>query len=161
MSEQFRRDLWHTRLCRYGPHCSQTNCTFAHRLCDLRAPNELDRFYESAWLDGVDRWFGQVMTAEQLQIIHEYSIRALICDLHQWLYGLRFIVPESESRLFGWYLQWDYGLSMDIELLCRHRGGWLPFEFMPHLWTILEVRRVELAPTMDDASMSSLEVTIT
>ena len=39
------------------------------------------------------------------------------------------------------YLQWDYGLSMDLELLCHHRKGRVPFEFLPHLWTILSRRR--------------------
>ena len=38
-------------------------------------------------------------------------------------------------------MQWDYGLTMDLELLCHHREGRLPFVFMPRLWAILELRR--------------------
>ena len=41
---------------------------------------------------------------------------------------------------------WDYGLSMDLELLCvRRQGGSVPFKFMPDLWRILEERRVQLS----------------
>jgi len=36
---------------------------------------------------------------------------------------------------------WDYGLSMDLELLCLHRKSRLPFRFHEQTWERLEVRK--------------------
>ena len=121
----------------------------------------MDRHYDQAWSDGIDRWFGQTMTSQQLNIIHDYSMNTHKCDMPQWVYGLRFINPGSEPRLCGRYLQWDYGLSLDLQLLRHHRGGAMPFEFMPHLWTLLHVRWETLGTTMNDTPMHCLEETIT
>ena len=121
----------------------------------------MDRTYETAWREGVDRWFGQTMTSEQLNIINHYSIQTHMSELPQWVYGLRYTTPGSEYGLYGRYLQWDYGLTMDLELVCHHRGGPLPVEFMPHLWTILTARRERLGTSMNDTLMSCPEETIT
>ena len=83
----------------------------------------MERYYENAWLEWVDRWFGQGMTVEQVDIIHLYSRQTSSRHLPQWVYGLRYLSPGSEQWLQDNYLQWDYGLSMDLELLCHHRAG--------------------------------------
>ena len=57
-----------------------------------------------------------------------------------WVNGLRYAI-EAKQMDEDHYIQWDYDLSMDLELLCIHRRGRVPFEFMPHLWPILYGRK--------------------
>ena len=47
---------------------------------------------------------------------------------------------ESKERFFPW----DYGLSMDLELLCVFRRHRIPFEFMDNIWEKLEERKNKL-----------------
>ena len=65
-------NVWRVRLCHHGLFCSYQNCGFAHNLSDLRAPNESQRLYDLAWQIGVDRWYGQYLTDEQIHIIQYY-----------------------------------------------------------------------------------------
>ena len=96
------RDLWRVRLCRHGPHCENGNCGFAHRLSDLRPPNEIERRYDQAWHDGVDRWYGHCLSDEQLRIIKQYYTETSERDKPAWSRALRYL--------------WGYGLIMDLEL---------------------------------------------
>ena len=41
-------------------------------------------------------------------------------------------------------LEWDYGLSMDLELLSNNRGGGVPLELMPGLWDTMGQRREKM-----------------
>ena len=102
----------------------------------------MGRHYDAAWRDGVDRWYGQSMTEEQLDLIAKYH-QDDPGEVPPWVYGLRHILTGKEWDFAG-YLEWDYGLDMDLELLCHHRRGRLPFEFMLHLWHILGARRDRL-----------------
>ena len=83
-------DLWRTRLCRHGPDCRHPQCVFAHRLCDLRSPNEVHQHYDVAWRQGVDRWYGQAMTPDQLQIIRKYYQVTPPSELPIWGSGVFF-----------------------------------------------------------------------
>ena len=144
-SKQCLHDVWRTRLCKHGIYCGFADCSFAHRLCDSRAPNERNTHYDQAWKDGVDRWFGQPMTTAQVEMIQYYLRHTPLRDAPPppppWVAGLRYAIdakPLEQNR----YLQWDYGLTMDLELLCHHRRGHVLFQFMPHLWTVLVQPRV-------------------
>ena len=131
------RDLWRLRVCKDGICCQHPNCVFAHRLCELRAPNELYSLYNQACVEGVDR-FGQDMKPAQLQLIKEYYYRTPDREVPPWVCGLRYVYSD-EILERDRYMQWDYGLTLDLELLCHHREGPLPFVFLPRLWTILQL----------------------
>ena len=111
MEDSAASDSWRILLCPDGGACRHDNCPYAHRLCELRPPNESDRLYPEIWAAGVDRWYGQALPEEQLLIV----------------------------------MEWDYGLSMDLQLLSSLRGGELPFDYMPGLWQLLVDRDRELA----------------
>ena len=137
------RVRWRTQLCKYGPQCRLEKCWRAHRLCDLRAPDEVDARQDAIWSCGVDRWFGQTMSRYQLDLIGMYYGETAPGDYPQWVFGLLRMVSGG-----AWegdvYLEWDYGLSMDAELLGVYRRDVLPFEYMPGLWASLQTRRQEL-----------------
>ena len=137
-------DLWRTQLCRHGAEHSYPQCRFAHRLCDLRAPNEMARHYDNAWRTGaIDRWFGQAMTVEQQNTIVGYWKVTPDREVPPWVCGLRFAYNDCAPLERDRYQQWDYDLTMDLEMLCFHRHGHgpLPITFMTHLWPILTSRR--------------------
>ena len=57
----------------------------------------------------------------------------------QWYHALQHFQDKQEAECAG-QMEWDYGLSMDVELLCMNRGGSVPFQWEPHLWDTLYVR---------------------
>ena len=69
-------DLRCVRLCRHGPDCQYEGCNFAHALWQLRSPNEVQFFYPGAWKQGIDRWFGQTMQQQQVDLIVKYYAAA-------------------------------------------------------------------------------------
>ena len=97
--------------------------------------------YENAWEEGVDRWFGQLLKADQLSLIRRYYVVTELEDIPMWAVGLHFVTTDRELER-DMHCLWDYGLSMDCALLCHHRRGRIPFHFHPHLWDILEARRL-------------------
>ena len=76
-------DLWRTRLCKYGPGCKHRGRGFAHGLSELLPPDESRRHYPKVWQGGVDRWYGQNETDDQLSLIQYYHDQTPICDLPQ------------------------------------------------------------------------------
>ncbi len=131
--------LWRTRLCRHGPNCEHVGCVFAHRLCDLSPPYEVDKHYDHAWAQGVDRWYGQPMSPEQLSMIKRYYSVTPAADVPIWAEGLRYFQSKISIARDA-HLPWDYGLEKDLELLCVYRNGKLPFQFMEGLWPCLDER---------------------
>ena len=152
-------DLWRTQLCRHGAEHSYPQCRFAHRLCDLRAPNEMARHYDHAWKTGaIDRWFGQAMTIEQQNTIVGYWKVTPDREVPPWVCGLRFAYNDCAPLERDRYQQWDFGLTMDLELLCFHRHGPLPFVSMPHLWTIMQRRRDNVHDIRGDSEVKNYDV---
>ena len=138
------RVRWRTQLCKYGPQCRREKCWRAHRLCDLRGPDEVHAPQDAIWRCGVDRWFGQTMSTYQLGLIGMYYRETAPGDFPQWVFGLLRMVSGS-----AWegdvYLEWDYGLTMDAEMLAVYRRDTrLPFKYMAGLWTSMQTRREEL-----------------
>jgi len=103
----------------------------------------MDQLYDDAWKDGVDRWYGQIMQPEQMNHFSYYYEKTQFFDVPDWARGLHY-VWKGPHVLSDRYHMWDYGLTMDVELLRRSRGGRLPFEFMPNLWIILGARHGQL-----------------
>ena len=85
------------------------------------------------------------MTDSQLHMIWWYHARTPFYDVPMWVYGLRF-ATTGQKYMTDFYLPWDYGLTADCQLLCRHHYcRRLPFQFMPELWEKLKGRRQELS----------------
>ena len=144
MAGEYVRNLWHVRLCRHGPKCDHKDCGFAHNLSDLRAPNESERLYGQAWeKNGVDRWYGQHLTDEQIHIIQSYYELTPERCLTAWSRALRYCISGVHD-VTERHHPWDYGLSMDLELLCLYRKTRLPFRFHDKIWEKLEVRKEKL-----------------
>ena len=136
------RHLWRTALCRHGPDCSYPGCRFAHRLCDLRRPDETVACYTLQWEQGhIDRFYGQTMPIEQLRRIRMYFVNTPICDLPLWAIGLHLISTRQEA-VMGFAYSWDFGLVQDFDDLieARYVRG-RPFCFWANLWDRLQQRR--------------------
>ena len=139
--------LWRCRLCQHGPQCSRrlSDCDFAHHLGELWAPDETTVHYTQAWrTQGIDRWFGQSMSTEQLRNIRWYHEQTPHYEVPAWVYGLRYMTVDKQF-VTDLYLPWDYGLEADCRLLCRHRRGQLPFSYMEGMWQKLAARKAALA----------------
>ena len=89
----------------------------------------------------MDRFYGQRMSAEQLERIQAYYAVTPMCDLPLWAIGLRLIAAEQEAVL-GFAYPWDFGLTRDYDDLraARLERG-RPFESWPGLWDRLNERR--------------------
>ena len=83
------------------------------------------------------------MTRDQLCIIKRYYERTPSCELPQWVHGLAHYYSGRPNQYCS-SMQWDYGLTQDMELLCRDRRGSLPFVVSEGLWDDLRQRRREL-----------------
>ena len=80
------------------------------------------------------------MAHQKLSPIQWYHARTPLWEMPPWVYGLRSVMM-NKRYLSDLHLPWDYGLSADCHLLCRHRRGPLPFSFRPGMWEHLEARR--------------------
>ena len=137
-------DLRH-RLCPQGSTCDGiwSHCKYAHGLSELKAPVEDEELRPEVWSEGVDRWFGQAMRPSQLQLISRYHRQCRRGECPSWVYGL-LIMIGGQPRMWSLRRQWDYGLCMDLNMLCEHRGtAVVPFSFMPMFWSALRSRRLE------------------
>jgi len=72
MEDSAASDAWRISLCPLGGECRDENCPLAHRLCELRPPNEAEQLYREIWASGVDRWYGQALSEEQVKIVMDY-----------------------------------------------------------------------------------------
>ncbi len=138
-------DLRCTRLCRHGPGHVRTmpNCIFAHALSELVPPDERFRLYTKVWDGGVDRWYGQPMTEEQLDTIRMYYSETPICEIPLWARGLHFYYLDGDVDDFD--LPWDYGIFTDQETLCFYsRREKLPFVLAQGSRALLWERRDKL-----------------
>ena len=141
-------------LCPAGPLCDVPGCRAAHGLCELRAPNEAAQLQPDAWTEGVDRWFGQAMRPSQLHLIRGYLGITLVGEVPAWVDGLMLQIGGEEVSHDS-LLQWDFGLSLDQEILCANRGGGVPpFETMYELWNMLGQRRKRFEAEEEDETMA-------
>ena len=139
------RDLHRVELCKHGMNCSynqQGVCAYAHHLYELMPPNESVRAYEGVWKDGVDRFFGQAMSDEQIRRIKTYYERTEKYDRPMWSHALCWFCSNTGS--FAEYPH-DFGLEQDWKTVSMFRvHSWKPFQWMPGLWDRIEERRQRL-----------------
>ena len=142
MQPQNAPDLWRTQLCRHGPHHAMPRCWFAHKLSELSAPVERRILYTNRWRDmGVDRFYGQRMSDDQVVRIRDYYRREPVCDRPLWAHALRLLEQGNEAECAYAY-PWDFGLARDYDdLLDRRAVRECPFDFYPGLWARLQRRR--------------------
>lgn len=145
--QPFTRDLWCTKLCPHGPDHVYLICPYAHALSELRAPAETRIRYNSVWRQhGVDRFYGQYMTPQQLHRFAAYWNH----PPHEhrrpnWAAAL-FILHYELENIRGMAYPWDFGLTADIQGVVDYRnavGGpaEAPFVWYPRLWERLLSRR--------------------
>ena len=91
------------------------------------------------------------MSEEQVQIVMEYHDRTPEHEAPLWVHGLVFTLTR-EHYIRDLRFPWDYGLTMDVQLLSIFRGGEHPFEYLPGLWELLVARDRELAIEQDAMS---------
>ena len=138
-------EQWRTALCPYGFLHDDRHCCYAHSLDELRAPPETRGRYDYLWaLRLVDRFYGQIMTARQVALIGAYWQAQPHCR-PSWAVALYLLEAGFESSS-GYALQWDLGLSLDVEQLIENRNSdgaapHEPFSWYPDLWPRLEYRR--------------------
>ena len=136
-------------LCRHSwnPLHRRDQCDFAHSLCELRPPVEIRHRRGHQWdASSVDRFYGQCMSREQIRRFWYYYHNDPIVTRPVWSHGLFLLERGLEDRR-GFAYPWDFGLSMDAELLVTFRnddGGAprVPFTWYPDLWERLQQRRI-------------------
>ena len=137
-------ELRRTQLCRHtasSVHDRHT-CNYAHSLEELFPPYECRQSYPEVWQGRrVDRFYGQVMTDEQIRAIMQLWERTPPCSRPPWSTALVLLERYDELRA-GWSYAWDFGLDHDCRRLHRNRGGGvMPFAWYPDLWARLEERK--------------------
>ena len=137
--------LLKTTLCVHGRGCDYPDCRFAHGLDELRSPDESRVSFSDQWrLCRVDRFYGQRMSAEQLERIKTYFHGTPTSDLPLWVIGLNLLDTRCEC-VMGFAYSWDFGLSSDHrELVDRRYDRECPFDTYERLWDRLEARRERL-----------------
>ncbi len=140
-------DAWRVALCRHGLECKYLQaqqCSFAHSLRELRPPFEDHILYDQVWRDGVDRWYGQDLTTEQLNRIKWYWQHTPPHQRPAWAWGLYWF-QSNEELGFEPKLGEDFGLGADVSLMLSLRsGGQRPFRWMPGFWERIEQRGILL-----------------
>jgi len=142
-------DEWRTRLCLRGSDCQDPHCNHAHCLAELRPPNETRVLHPEVWAAGIGRFYGQAMTAELLRVFNDYYFKTHEFECPLWAHALYFSIKKHDL-LADAHFPWDYGLTMDVDVLRRGRvGGQRPFEYLPGLWGALQSRERQLAFEQD------------
>ena len=156
MSRDPHWDCWCTQLCSHGPgHTSSRDepCRFAHSLGELRAPIEIRFRYDHYWREQqVDRFYGQDLSQRQIERFKHYWDTGPRDDRPSWAVGLRLLLKRQECTQ-GMAHSWDFGLSLDLEVLRSlrnydHSAPRLPFMYYEDLWPRL--RRRQAAMNRDD-----------
>ena len=109
-------------------------------------PRELERSYSKVWLDGADRWYGQLVEKQQRDRILQYFERAQSWEVPVWATAFRWFYRGLDIDMLP-ELGWDFGISQGSEVLlrCRSSDRW-PFEWAVRgdgmrLWELLHRRR--------------------
>ena len=153
-----RADLRCTRLCDIGPDHQDPDCPYAHKLSELRAPDESRQSYRLIWDSFcVDRFYGQAVSDDQLQRIKFYYDATPSCDLPLWARALALICSHRE-RENGFAYPWDFGLLSDYWTIRVRRpyGGQL-FAGFDGLWGRLLVRRESMLSYVHPPHMLGME----
>ena len=113
MGDLSARSLWRIRLCPYGSQCSDWHCAHAHELSELRPPMEAFGRHDQVWREGVDRWYGQALSDEQINLLLRYYHETPFYMVPLWTHGL-FYVLRRQNYVEHLHFPWDYGICSDI-----------------------------------------------
>ena len=147
------------QLCPHGPRHGGSGCPYAHSLLELRAPDESTCRRSHLWQAlEVDRFFGQVMTQEQIGLFMKYWSYDPACR-PEWAIGLYLLLQDEES-VKAFSLPYDFGLLADQEALVRSRNydghaGFTPFEAFPELWRRLAFRLSRMSSARHNGELCS------
>ena len=115
------RELWRTALCPHGRWHRDCRCCLAHSLSELALPAI------GYHCTPADRFFGQIMTREQIAIIGQYWDADTSCR-PAWAVAL-FLLESGLEGLRGYRFSWDFGLLYAIQ----SSYGASSFEWYPDL----------------------------
>ena len=131
-------NVWRITLCDHMGACAMQldgTCRYAHSLKDLRPPYEIDQLYDCIWRDGVDRFYGQHMRADQLARIKRYWNTTPDCERPAWCRCLAWYHGNHDLDAYP-HCSWDFGLSQDLQSLRVMRKVYrVPFQ-----WAVREDR---------------------
>jgi len=144
MSPSYRSRPWRTTLCPYGSKCVSLGCPRAHSLAELLPPDEAAERLDAVWKEGVDRWFGQILSQRQIELLMSYYQVTPTHMVPLWMHGLLYVL-RHQNYVEHLHFSWDYDLSSDLVSLQDRRSGPVPFVYMESLWEDLEARRRLLA----------------
>ena len=100
--------------------------------------NDMIKCGGEVWIDGMGRFYYRGRKSSYWTTVWtpEYEIPL-------WMSGFLFYV-HGQHLLRDSHLPWDYGLCEDLDVLCKHRRGPVPFDSMADLWPKLRERRAVL-----------------
>ena len=142
-------DLWRCTLCKHGMDCRMHQegvCGFAHSLGELRPPDERICLYKQFWTDGVDRWYGQCMTEEQVERVLQYVRKTALCDMPTWCQGLMWYVTSAPADAEKYRsFPADFNINQDWDSVRMYRKDkHRPFYWCPDFWRRVLRRRVAM-----------------
>jgi hypothetical protein len=80
------------------------------------------------------------MTPIHIARLEKYYYGTPIYEHPPWAHRLNITQNAAELRL-GLALPWDFGLTLDLQVLCHRRRSRLPFATDCSLWQRLEIRK--------------------
>ena len=89
--------------------------------------NDMIKFGAKEWIDGMGRPYSR----GRKQFLLEYSVDTPECEILLWMFGLLFYI-YGQHLVRDVHLPWGLGLCEDVEVLCIHRRGPVPFS----LWRV-------------------------
>ena len=100
--------------------------------------NDMIKFGPKEWIAGMGK-----SCSRGRNILLEHCVNTPEYDIPLWMCGLLLYI-HGQHLVRDVHLPWGYGLCEDVEVLCIHRRGPVPFQFMAGLWPKLAERRAVL-----------------
>ena len=95
--------------------------------------------HDQVWREGVDRWYGQALSDEQINLLLRYYHETPLYMVPLWMHGLLYVL-RRQNYVEHLHFPWDYDICTDIAWLKRFRRGLVPFVYMASLWDALHER---------------------
>ena len=113
-----------------------TDCSFAHRLCELRPPPLKNT--KILWRGDFDRWLGQRLSDEQISAINVKYDSTPKSEIPTWAVGLKWFLNQEPPDAYP-ELPWDFNLFGDSAVYRDY------LQLCEGLWSRLEERKAALA----------------
>ena len=104
--------------------------------------DEYFQTYDGVWLDGVDRWYGQQMSQQQIERIRGYYWDTAELERPVWAKALWWYCTGAHPEIYR-DCGWDFGLWSDLQAVVWRRKvqDWRPFRWSESLWERMAERR--------------------